>query len=191
MIGTCQGFDRDQSLIVVRHLLSVLHVLRKSTSWRVNHLEPGLEHLRPYGIQPLDCLQRPGLCIPAPLGIRKHIQLELADTLPRELLDERLVRVFDVPGVLAKHCENLRLRSNVIAVVRAEHLNLVETHAVVPVLCRYRGAADWACILRCGAARDEEQRRNRESGGKKSERHGFRNQTSHPGGFDAPAWQGK
>mgnify|MGYP006202695765 CR=1 FL=1 len=33
MIGTCHGFARDQSLIVVKQPLSVLQVVRKSTSW--------------------------------------------------------------------------------------------------------------------------------------------------------------
>ena len=70
-----------------------------------------------------------------------------------KLLGQRPMAVLHVPAALAEHSEHLRQRGEVVAVVRAEDLDLVQAHTLVDVVGgdrRTRGAgAAFTRLTRC------------------------------------------
>ena len=68
------------------------------------------------------------------------------------------MRVFQVSSVLTKRCQHRRMRSDVIAVVGAEHLYLVQTHAIVDVFRRDRPTIDGSRVdAVCGGSARRER----------------------------------
>jgi hypothetical protein len=97
--------------------------------------------------------RRPGAIRVQPaIGVGEHVELDLADALVGELLVERPVAVLDRGRQLRiealQRRKDIRLRLHVVAVVRAEDLDLVQPERVVQrVVHRYSGGR------RCGRRR--------------------------------------
>ncbi len=103
----------------------------------VDDLEAGLVHHRRVGRRQVQRLQQRRVRVLAAVGIGPHVELDLANA-EVELLRERPVAVVEARrgrGVdAAQRGEHLRVRRRVVAVVRAEHLHLVQAQrGVEPV----------------------------------------------------------
>ena len=78
------------------------------------------------------------------LRISPHVQLDLTHSLALELLIERwmcvLPRIRDIAEIGEVELQQLRAGLDVLAVVCADRLNLIETQDVVLWICRCRRA---------------------------------------------------
>ena len=127
----------------------------------MEHLEPGGEELGPRRFETLDRAQRGGSGKTTARGVGKHVQLELTNAELRQLRAQRPVRVFECPAPRSQGREDGRRRGDVVAVVCPEHLDLVETDAIIDVRGRNRravggGGRAVACAL--GTRRDHHTR---------------------------------
>ena len=135
MIGRWRGCASDQAFTVCRQSTKVRQVLSKSRSWMCSTLKPGCLQLRDAGLGVLaDCQEPAAMRVEAAGRIGVDVELDLADALGLELLVERRMGVLprlERRREAEQRREQRRPRLHVVAVVRAEHLDLVQRDAAV------------------------------------------------------------